>query len=59
EQSSRSNLSLFCCARGVTDNSQEAQQPLPSSNPFSRCYNAVAGDYISLRSSEHSNEDEA
>ncbi|KAG2740204.1 SFT2-domain-containing protein [Suillus brevipes Sb2] len=59
EQSFRSNLSQFRWARGVTDDSQQAQQPLPSSNPFSRFYNAVAGDYIPLRSSERSNEDEA
>ncbi|KAG1789488.1 Got1/Sft2-like family-domain-containing protein [Suillus plorans] len=59
EQSFRANLSQFRWARGVTDDSQQTQQPLPSSNPFSRFYNAVAGDYIPLRSSERSNEDEA
>jgi hypothetical protein len=59
EQSFRSNLSQFRWARGVTDDSQQTQQPLPSSNPFSRFYNAVAGDYIPLRSDERSNEDEA
>jgi len=61
EQSFRSNLSQFRWSRGVTDDSQQAaaqpvQQP---SNPFSRFYNAVAGDYVPLRSSERSNEDEA
>ncbi|KAG1774720.1 Got1/Sft2-like family-domain-containing protein [Suillus placidus] len=59
EQSFRSNLSQFRWARGVTDDSQQSQQPLQSSNPFSRFYNAIAGDYIPLRSSERSNEDEA
>ncbi|KAG2127911.1 Got1/Sft2-like family-domain-containing protein [Suillus bovinus] len=59
EQSFRANLSQFRWDRGVTDDSQQTQQPLPSSNPFSRFYNAVAGDYIPLRSSERSNEHEA
>jgi len=59
EQNFRANLSQFRWARGVTDESQQAQQSLPSSNPFSRFYNAVAGDYIPLRSSERSNEEEA
>ncbi|KAG2152831.1 Got1/Sft2-like family-domain-containing protein [Suillus clintonianus] len=59
EQSFRANLSQFRWARGVTDDSQQTQQSLPSSNPFSRFYNAVAGDYIPLRSDERSNEDEA
>ncbi|KAG1728872.1 Got1/Sft2-like family-domain-containing protein [Suillus paluster] len=59
EQSFRANLSQFRWARGVTDDSQQTQQPLQSSNPFSRFYNAVAGDYIPLRSNERSNEDEA
>lgn len=60
EQNFRSNLSQFRWARGVTDDSQPPQsQPSAPSNPFSRFYNAVAGDYIPLRSSERSNEDEA
>lgn len=59
EQNFRTNLSQFRWARGVTDDSQQTQQPLQSSNPFSRFYNAVAGDYIPLRSSERSNEEEA
>ncbi|KAJ7682915.1 ER-to-golgi vesicle protein transport Sft2 [Mycena rosella] len=57
----RANLSQFRWARGVTDDSQPAA-PLtaqPAGNPFSRFYNAVAGDYIPLRSSERSNEEEA
>ena len=58
EQSFRNNLSQFRWAQGVTDDSQPAQ-PAPASNPFSRFYNAVAGDYVPLRSSERSNEDEA
>ncbi|KAJ7777510.1 Got1/Sft2-like family-domain-containing protein [Mycena maculata] len=60
EQSFRANLSQFRWARGVTNDSQPAppaQQP--AGNPFSRFYNAVAGDYIPLRSSERSNEEEA
>ncbi|KAJ7279034.1 Got1/Sft2-like family-domain-containing protein [Mycena rebaudengoi] len=60
EQSFRANLSQFRWARGVTDDSQAQQQPAqPAGNPFSRFYNAVAGDYIPLRSSERSNEEEA
>lgn len=59
EQSFRSNLSQFRWARGVTDDSQPQQQPAAPGNPFSRFYNTVAGDYIPLRSSERSNEDEA
>jgi hypothetical protein len=59
EQSFRNNLSQFRWARGVTDDSQQAQPVQPSANPFSRFYNAVAGDYVPLRSSERSNEDEA
>ena len=58
EQSFRSNLSQFRWARGVTDDSAQ-QQPTPPTNPFSRFYNAVAGDYVPLRSNERSNEDEA
>ncbi|KAG5638944.1 hypothetical protein H0H81_008444 [Sphagnurus paluster] len=57
EQSFRNNLSQFRWARGNTDDSQPP--PAPVGNPFSRFYNAVAGDYIPLRSSERSNEDEA
>ncbi|KAH0834003.1 ER-to-golgi vesicle protein transport Sft2 [Lanmaoa asiatica] len=58
EQSFRNNLSQFRWAQGVTDDSQQAQPTQPS-NPFSRFYNAVAGDYVPLRSSERSNEEEA
>lgn len=56
EQNFRANLSQFRWARGVTDDSQPQQQ---NSNPFSRFYNSVAGDYVPLRSSERSNEEEA
>ncbi|KAG9311044.1 ER-to-golgi vesicle protein transport Sft2 [Chiua virens] len=59
EQSFRNNLSQFRWARGVTDDSQQAEQQTQPSNPFSRFYNAVAGDYVPLRSGERSNEDEA
>ncbi|KAJ6619046.1 ER-to-golgi vesicle protein transport Sft2 [Mycena sp. CBHHK59/15] len=60
EQSFRANLSQFRWARGVTDESQPpAAAPPAGGNPFSRFYNAVAGDYIPLRSSERSNEEEA
>jgi hypothetical protein len=59
EQNFRANLSQFRWARGNTDDSQPATQPAQGGNPFSRFYNAVAGDYIPLRSSEQSNEDEA
>ncbi|KAN0080013.1 hypothetical protein V8E55_009579 [Tylopilus felleus] len=41
EHSFRTNLSQFRWARGVTDDSQQAQ-PAQSSNPFSRFYNAIA-----------------
>ncbi|KAG5645612.1 hypothetical protein DXG03_005603 [Asterophora parasitica] len=58
EQNFRANLSQFRWARGNTDDSQSAA-PAPAGNPFSRFYNTVAGDYIPLRSSERSNEDEA
>ncbi|KAF9238367.1 ER-to-golgi vesicle protein transport Sft2 [Melanogaster broomeanus] len=58
EQSFRNNLSQFRWTQGVTDDSQHAQPAQPT-NAFSRFYNAVAGDYIPLRSSERSNEDEA
>ena len=58
EQNFRTNLSQFRWSRGVTDDSAR-QQPVSNSNPFSRFYNAVAGDYVPLRSSERSNEDEA
>ncbi|KIJ60465.1 hypothetical protein HYDPIDRAFT_170230 [Hydnomerulius pinastri MD-312] len=58
EQSFRNNLSQFRWTQGVTDDSQQAQPTAPS-NPFSRFYNAVAGDYVPLRSSERSNEEEA
>ncbi|KAJ7830503.1 ER-to-golgi vesicle protein transport Sft2 [Mycena olivaceomarginata] len=60
EQSFRANLSQFRWARGVTDDSQPPPAAAqPAGNPFSRFYNAVAGDYIPLRSSERSNEEEA
>ncbi|CAK5271460.1 unnamed protein product [Mycena citricolor] len=62
EQSFRANLSQFRWARGVTDDSQQTQASQANSggNPFSRFYNAIgAGDYIPLRSSERSNEEEA
>ncbi|PPQ71984.1 hypothetical protein CVT26_007140 [Gymnopilus dilepis] len=58
EQNFRANLSQFRWARGNTDDSQTTAQA-PQGNPFSRFYNAIAGDYIPLRSSEHSNEEEA
>ncbi|KDR74067.1 hypothetical protein GALMADRAFT_250801 [Galerina marginata CBS 339.88] len=58
EQNFRSNLSQFRWARGNNDDSQPPTQAAPG-NPFSRFYNAVAGDYIPLRSNEQSNEDEA
>ncbi|THU93858.1 SFT2-domain-containing protein [Dendrothele bispora CBS 962.96] len=60
EQNFRANLSQFAWARSVTDDSQAAQQPVRSGNPFSRFYNAIgAGDYVPLRSNERSNEEEA
>ncbi|KAF4611848.1 hypothetical protein D9613_003774 [Agrocybe pediades] len=59
EQNFRANLSQFRWARGTTDDSQTNTQPAQPGNPFSRFYNAVAGDYIPLRSNEQSNEDEA
>ena len=59
EQSFRANLSQFRWARGVNDDTQQQQPTTQPGNPFSRFYNAVAGDYIPLRSNEQSNEDEA
>ena len=60
EQSFRANLSQFRWARGSNDATpQLPQQTTQPGNPFSRFYNAVAGDYIPLRSNEQSNEDEA
>jgi len=59
ESSFRSNLSQFRWAQGVTDDSQAAQSTSQTSNPFSRFYNSVAGDYVPLRSNERSNEEEA
>ncbi|KAJ7234317.1 ER-to-golgi vesicle protein transport Sft2 [Mycena haematopus] len=60
EQSFRANLSQFRWARGTTNDSQPPPAAAqPAGNPFSRFYNAVAGDYIPLRSSERSNEEEA
>jgi hypothetical protein len=65
QESFRANLSQFRWARGNNDESQSQQQQQQqqsggsSSNPFSRFYNAVAGDYVPLRSNERSNEEEA
>ncbi|CAA7262621.1 unnamed protein product [Cyclocybe aegerita] len=59
EQSFRANLSQFRWARGNTNDSQPAPQQSQPGNPFSRFYNAVAGDYIPLRSNDQSNEEEA
>ncbi|KAF8918328.1 ER-to-golgi vesicle protein transport Sft2 [Mucidula mucida] len=61
ESNFRSNLSQFRWARGQTDDSQQQQPPQQqaSANPFSRFYNAVAGDYVPLRSNERTNEEEA
>jgi len=59
ESNFRSNLSQFRWAQGVTDDSQPAQASSHPSNPFSRFYNSVAGDYVPLRSNERSNEEEA
>ncbi|KAF9054243.1 Got1/Sft2-like family-domain-containing protein [Panaeolus papilionaceus] len=59
EQNFRANLSQFRWAQGNNDDSQRAAQNSSGGNPFSRFYNAVAGDYIPLRSNESSNEDEA
>ncbi|PBK92622.1 SFT2-domain-containing protein [Armillaria gallica] len=58
EQNFRTNLQQFRWSRGVTDDSQP-QQAQQSSNPFSRFYQSIAGDYVPLRSSERSNEEEA
>ncbi|KAG7447242.1 SFT2-domain-containing protein [Guyanagaster necrorhizus] len=58
EQNFRANLQQFRWSRGVTDDSQPPQTQ-PSSNPFSRFYQSIAGDYVPLRSSERSNEEEA
>ncbi|KAJ6524480.1 hypothetical protein B0H19DRAFT_971901, partial [Mycena capillaripes] len=61
----RANPSQLQWARGITNDSQPPpvtrRQPAaqPAGNPSSRFYNTVAGDYIQLRSSEHSNEEEA
>lgn len=58
ESNFRQNLSQFRWARGVTDDSQQLQQP--AGGPFGRFYNAIgAGNYIPLRSGETSNEQEA
>ncbi|KAF9048037.1 ER-to-golgi vesicle protein transport Sft2 [Hymenopellis radicata] len=58
ESNFRANLSQFRWARGQTDDSQPAPQQA-TANPFSRFYNAVAGDYVPLRSNERTNEEEA
>lgn len=57
EQTFRNNLSQFRWARDGANDSQHAQQP-PPQGPFSRFYSSI-GDYIPLRSTETSNEDEA
>ena len=55
QQSFRANLSQFRWARGTTDDSANAAPTSSSTtttsngNPFSRFYNAVAGDYMPLR----------
>ena len=56
QQSFRANLSQFRWARGTTDDSANAGPTSTSTttsngngNPFSRFYNAVAGDYMPLR----------
>ena len=56
QQSFRANLSQFRWARGTTDDSVNAAPSSTSTttsngngNPFSRFYNAVAGDYMPLR----------
>lgn len=51
EQNFRANLSQFRWARGATDDSAPPAPPA-AGNPFSRFYNAVAGDYMPLRGSE-------
>ncbi|KAI5828645.1 Got1/Sft2-like family-domain-containing protein [Schizophyllum commune] len=59
EQNFRANLSQFRWARSANDDSAQAAQPQAAANPFSRFYQTIASDYIPLRSSERSNEDEA
>jgi hypothetical protein len=58
EQNFRANLSQFRWARGATDDSQPVNTG-QANNPFSRFYNAVAGDYIPLRTSEQTSEEQA
>ncbi|KAJ3505731.1 hypothetical protein NMY22_g17480 [Coprinellus aureogranulatus] len=58
EQSFRSNLSGFRWAQGNTNDSQPANSN-SGGNPFSRFYNTVTTDYIPLRSSEQSSEEQA
>ncbi|KAF6749588.1 Got1/Sft2-like family-domain-containing protein [Ephemerocybe angulata] len=59
EQSFRSNLSGFRWAQGNTNDAQPIQQNPSGGNPFSRFYNTVTGDYIPLRTSEQSSEEQA
>ncbi|KII84113.1 hypothetical protein PLICRDRAFT_179792 [Plicaturopsis crispa FD-325 SS-3] len=56
EQSFQANLSQFRWARGSNNDSAP---PPPQGNHFSRFYNSIAGDYVPLRSSERSNDEEA
>lgn len=59
EQNFRANLSQFRWARGAADDSQPIADQQATANPFARFYQTIASDYIPLRSSERSNEDEA
>jgi len=59
EQNFRNNLSGFRWAQGNNNASQPAQTNSSGGNPFSRFYNTITSDYIPLRTSETSNEDEA
>lgn len=59
EQNFRANLSQFRWARGAADDSQPIADQQATGNPFARFYQTIASDYIPLRSSERSNEDEA
>ncbi|KAI8445197.1 Got1/Sft2-like family-domain-containing protein [Phakopsora pachyrhizi] len=58
ESTFRSNLSGFKWARGTTDDSNNQPNASTSSNPFSRFTSSIS-DYVPLRSSERSNEEEA
>ncbi|KAF7320901.1 Protein transport protein SFT2 [Mycena chlorophos] len=57
ESNFRNNLSQFRWSRGVVDDSQPPATP-STPGAFARFYNAM-GDYVPLRSSERSNEEEA